>query len=85
MAYVYEAFGEERTVSIGLWPPRSPNLSTCDFYLRGNLYGKVYSNNPHTIEELKTNIRNTIAEIIRNLNTFGFFILFFYWFNGMTS
>ena len=47
----------------GLWSPRSPDLSTCDFYLWGNLNSKVYSNNPHTIEELKRNIRNTIAEI----------------------
>ena len=51
MAYVYEAFGEERTVTIRLWPPRSPGLSTCNFYLWGNLKAKVYSNNPHTIEK----------------------------------
>ena len=43
--------------------PRSSDLSTCDFYLWGNLKGRVYSNNPHTIEELKTNIHNAIAEI----------------------
>ena len=66
MSYVYEAFGEERTVSTGLWPPTSPDLSTCDFYLWGNLNGKVYSNTPHTIEELKTNIRSAIAEITPN-------------------
>ena len=63
MSYVHEAFGEEGTVSTDLWPPRSPNQSTCDFYFWGNLNGKVYSYNPHTIEELKTNIHNTIAEI----------------------
>ena len=57
MPYVHEAFGEESTVSTVLWLPRSPDLSTCDFYLLGNLKAKVYSNNPHTIEELKTNIR----------------------------
>ena len=49
ITYVYEAFGEERT---GLWPPRSPDLSTCD-YLWGILKDKVYSNNRHTIEYLK--------------------------------
>ena len=63
MSYVHEAFEEEGTVSTGLWPPRSPDMTTCDFYLWGNLNGKAYSNNPHTIEELKTNIRNTILEI----------------------
>ena len=66
MSYAHETFGEERTVSTGLWPPKSPDLSTCDFCLWGNLNGKVYSNNPHAIEELKTNIRNTIAEITPN-------------------
>ena len=63
MSYVHEAFEEEPTVSIGLWPLRSSDLSTCNSYLWGNLKGKVYINNPHTIEELKTNIRNAIAEI----------------------
>ena len=33
MSYGHQAFGEKRTVSTGLWPPRSPDLSTCDFYL----------------------------------------------------
>ena len=41
MSYVHGAFGEEPTVATGLWPPRSPGLSTCDFYLWGNLRGKV--------------------------------------------
>ena len=50
--------------NVCLWPPRSPDLSIYDFYLWGNLMGKVYSNNPHTIEELKTNIHN--AEITPN-------------------
>jgi hypothetical protein len=34
---IHEAFTEERTVSKGLWPPRSPGLSSCDFYLWGYL------------------------------------------------
>ena len=40
--------------------------SICDFYLWGNLKDKVYSNNPHTIEELKINIHNAIVEITPN-------------------
>jgi hypothetical protein len=31
-----------RLVSCGLWPARSPDLYPCDFYLWGNLKGKVY-------------------------------------------
>jgi hypothetical protein len=41
-------------------PPRSPDLSTCNFYLWGYLKGEVYETNPHTLDELKENIRNTI-------------------------
>ena len=36
------------------------------FICGGNLKGKVYSNNPHTIQELKMNIRNAIALITPN-------------------
>ena len=66
MSYVHEAFGEERTVSTGLWPSTSLDLSICVFYLWGNLKGKVYSKNPHRIEEWETNIRNAIVEITQN-------------------
>ena len=36
----------------------------CDFYLWGNLRNKVYKTNPHTLDELKENIRteNAISE-----------------------
>lgn len=45
------------------WPPRSPDLNKCDFYLWGSLKAKAYRNNPHTLEELKESIREGIAEI----------------------
>jgi hypothetical protein len=38
-------FGD-RTVSRGLWPARSPDLTPCNFYLWGNLKDKVYRINP---------------------------------------
>jgi hypothetical protein len=34
------------------WPPRSPDLSACDFFLWGYLK-EVYVHPPHTIQELK--------------------------------
>jgi hypothetical protein len=43
---------ENRLISRGLWPARSPDLNPCDFYLWGNLKDNVYSNNPHTLVEL---------------------------------
>ena len=43
------------------WPPRSPDLNPCDFYLWGYLKAKVY--NPKTIEDLKANIIREIKNI----------------------
>jgi hypothetical protein len=40
MVAIREVF-EDRIISRGLCPPRSPDLSFCDFYLWGNLMGKV--------------------------------------------
>jgi hypothetical protein len=54
---------EDRLISHRLWPARSPDLNPCDFYLQGNLKTKGYSNNPHTLVELKQNIRETISSI----------------------
>jgi hypothetical protein len=55
---VYEMFTPEWTVSKGLWPARSPDLLTCDYYLSWFLKGKVYEGNLHSIKELKAIIRN---------------------------
>jgi hypothetical protein len=63
LARVHEVFTSEPTVSKGLGPPRSPDLSTCDFYLWGFLKGRVYEPNPRNTEELKDNIRNSIRSI----------------------
>jgi hypothetical protein len=60
LSLVYEAFTEERSVSKGLWPARSPYLFTCNFYLWGFLKDNVYDTNPHTLDEMKANIRSSI-------------------------
>jgi hypothetical protein len=54
---------EDRPISHGSWPTRSPDLNPCDFYLWRNLNDKVYSNNPHTLVELKQSIHETISSI----------------------
>jgi hypothetical protein len=54
---------ENRLISRGLWPSRSPNLNPCDFYLWGNLKDKLYSNNPHTLVELTQSISEKISSI----------------------
>lgn len=47
------------------WPPRSPDLTPPDFFMWGYLKSKVYSNNPATINQLKTNIREEMTAIPR--------------------
>jgi len=63
LSRIHDFFTKERTVTKGLWTPRSPDLSTCDFYLWGNLKGKMYANNPKTLEDLKENSRTEIRRI----------------------
>jgi inhibitor of nuclear factor kappa-B kinase subunit alpha len=54
---------ENRLISRGMWPARSPDLNPCDFYLWGNLKDKVYSSNPHSLVGFKQSIRATISSI----------------------
>ena len=46
-----------------VWPPRSCNLTTLDYYLRGAIKDKCYANKPETIDALKDSIREAIGEI----------------------
>ena len=45
------------------WPPYSPDLNPCDYFLWGYLKSKVYSPYPSTTEELKKNIRREFKKI----------------------
>lgn len=47
------------------WPPRSPDLSPCDYFLWGYLKSVVYDNNPNNLEQLKRNIVREINNIPR--------------------
>jgi len=56
----------ERLISIRgklEWPARSPDLSTCNFFLWGFLKFRVYMNRPRTLQDLKTNIQKEITNI----------------------
>lgn len=76
LRFLEETFSS-RIISRGLWPARSPDLTPPDFYLWGALKGKVYKNNPHTLEELKAAITiniqeitpDTLRKVFRNLKT----------------
>jgi len=45
------------------WPPRSPDLLICNFFLWGYLKSRVYTNRSRTIEELKLSIRQETAAL----------------------
>lgn len=45
------------------WPPRSPDLTPCDFFLWGHLKEKVYKTPVQSVEDLKTRIRRHYREI----------------------
>lgn len=66
MHFLREFFGE-RIISKGLWPPRSPDLTSPDFFLWGYLKGRVYKNRPQTLDELKMNIATEIENISVNI------------------
>ena len=48
-------------------PPRSPDLTVCDFFLWGYLKSRVYESKPRTLDELKDAIKMEIALIDENL------------------
>ena len=50
-----------------VWPPRSCDLTSLDYYLWGAVKDKYYADKPETIAALKDNIREAIGEI--QLNT----------------
>ena len=50
-----------------MWPPRSPDLNSCDFYLRGYLRSVVYYPLPKTLEDLKTNIKERNKKVSKNI------------------
>jgi hypothetical protein len=45
------------------WPPRSPDLTPCDYFLWGFIKSKVYLTQPSDINELKNRIRQSFAEV----------------------
>jgi hypothetical protein len=69
MAVIRGMFPQHVTSHFGdvEWPPRSPDLSACDFFLWGYLKEKVYAHCPHTIQELKDCIQEEIQRIPVNM------------------
>ncbi|GBM96286.1 hypothetical protein AVEN_142048-1 [Araneus ventricosus] len=59
-------FGNDRIISRHFptaWPPRSPDLKSCDFWLWGYLKDVVYGVPIANLAELKNRIRQQISNI----------------------
>lgn len=67
MAFLREHF-PERLISLRgnvEWPPRSPDFSSCDYFLWGYLKSNVYIDKPRTLEALSETITCEIEKIPR--------------------
>jgi hypothetical protein len=62
MVILHEFFGEN-IVSKGLWPPRSPDLTSPDLFLWSYLKDTVCRSNPRYLKQLKINITHAIEEV----------------------
>jgi hypothetical protein len=51
------------------WPPCSPDLNPCDYFLWGYLKDKVFSSAPRTLPELKERIKESCARVTRGMLT----------------
>lgn len=45
------------------WPPYSPDLTVCDYFLGPYLKERVYKTNPRTLEELEESIHSVLDTI----------------------
>ena len=55
-----EVFGD-KVLGLGFrqeWPPRSPDMTPCDFFLWGHIKNQVYKSPPATLEILRERIKN---------------------------
>lgn len=65
IALLHEKF-PDRLISLHgdqQWPPRSCDLTPCDFFLWGYVKSLVYANNPQNTRALKDEIRQVLGEI----------------------
>ena len=49
------------------WPPRSPDLTPCDFFLWGLVKSKVYKSRPSSVPELKERIIAAFQEVTTDM------------------
>ncbi len=59
-------------ISTGHWPPHSPYLSPCNYFLWGYEKDHVFLNVPMSIAEIKTKISKVIGSIDQTMLKTGF-------------
>ncbi|GFY07979.1 uncharacterized protein TNCV_2580111 [Trichonephila clavipes] len=62
-------FTERRVISRPfrqLWPPQSPDLNSCNFWLWGNLRQLVSCDQPRTLPDLKDSISRYVLDMSQN-------------------
>ena len=52
-----------------LWPPRSPDLTPCDFFLWGYIKNNVYSQKIRALNHLKNRINEAMTTITEEMLT----------------
>lgn len=66
-----QQFFDDRIISRGRWPPRSPDLTPLDYFLFGQLKNEVFKNRIHTLEDLEVAIihvmQNITPDILQNV------------------
>jgi hypothetical protein len=60
---ILHEFFSENVISKGLWPPRSPDLTSPHFVLWSYLKDTVYQSNLQDLKKLKMNITHAIKEV----------------------
>jgi hypothetical protein len=60
---ILDEFLGENVISKELWSPRSPDLTSSDFFLWSYLKDTVYRSNPRDLKQLKMNITRAIEEV----------------------
>ena len=60
---ILHEFFSKNLISKGLWPPRSPDLTSPDFFLWSYFKDIVYRSNPRDLQLLKMNITRAIEEV----------------------
>ena len=53
------------------WPPYSPDLNPCDYFLWGCLKDKIFRSKPASLNDLKTQIQKEVAEIGKDAELLG--------------